>query len=278
MPENFDRSREILHQRNEQSRSFTIEVRGQKFDFLEIQSAEPSDTLLAHLPGFGEDVELYAEPMHILMGKSYCTLALKGYGETYSRESLAEALGQAIALSGKPNTILHGDSFGASVVYDLISDPAGREFLTRNNVRGAVLEAPFLDKEHLRSGARAIPDTILLRGSLMFDRIRGLKSLAPKQEGLVKLSPSEKKSILSEALREKTTEKSINVPVHIVLVQNESLSDNRKIMETIRRQTKNVSSSTVMSAGDNGHHIADNEYEPMWKKEKEAIDSFIKPL
>ena len=130
----------------EQRRTFSIEIKGQKFNFFEIQSAEPSDTLLAHLPGFGEDAEQYAEPMHISMGKSYCTLALKGYGETYSRESLAEALGQAIALSGKQNTILHGDSFGAGVVYDLISDPAGREFLTRNNVRGAILEPQFLDK------------------------------------------------------------------------------------------------------------------------------------
>ena len=112
----------------------------------------------------------------------------------------------------------------------------------------------------------------------MFDRIRGLKSLVPKQQRLVELSSSEKKSILSEALREKTTEKSIGVPVHIVLVQNESLSDNEKIMATIRSQAKNVSSSTVMSAGDNGHHIADKEYEPMWKKEKEVIAGFVKVL
>lgn len=288
MAQNFENSKKVLSEPafsdakntleflpGEQKRSFSIEVRGQKFDFLEIASAESSSTLLLHLPGFGEDAEQYAEPMHILMGKSYCTLALKGYGEAYSKESLVEALEQAIQLSGKQNTVLHGDSFGAAVVYDLISDPVGGEFLKRNNVVGAILETPFLDKEHLRAGARSIPDNILLRGSMLFDQVRGLRSLAP-QQGLVELSRFQKKSMLSEALRKKTAERKIEVPVHVVFSQNESLSDNGKIIQTLQSQAKEISSSVVMSANDNGHHIASDAYENMWRNEKEAADDFIR--
>ena len=213
--------------------------------------------------------------MHSVMGKSYCVLGLKGYGEAYSRESLMGALGQAIQSSGKQNTILHGDSFGAGVVYDLISDSTAREFLQRSNVVGAILETPFLDKEHLKSKARLLPNSILLRGSMLFDKVRNLKSLAPQQD-LVELSSSQKKSILIEALREKTTNKKIGVPVHLVFAENESLSDNKKILETLQSQAGKISFSTVMSEDDNGHHVKSNEYENMWRREKEVIEGFIK--
>jgi hypothetical protein len=264
-------------QHHEKMRSFEIEFEGQKFKFLEIQSAGSSDTLLVHLPGFGEDAEQYIVPMNILMGKSYCVLALKGYGETYSKESLMGALGQAIQLSGKQNTILHGDSFGAGVVYDLISDPDTGEFLKRNNVVGAILETPFLDKGHLHSKARLLPDKILLKGSMLFDKMRNLKSLAP-QQGIVELSTSQKKSMLGEALREKTTNKKIEVPVHVVFAEKESLSDNEKIMETLQSQAEKISSNTVMSAEDNGHHIENNAYESMWQEEKKVIDGFVESV
>jgi pimeloyl-ACP methyl ester carboxylesterase len=293
MPESSKHSREIFSgsgtseaknipesQLDEQGRRFEIEIRGQKFGFFEIQSVGPSNTLLVYFPGFGEDAEQYVKPMHVLMGKSYCTLALKGYGEAYSRESLVEALGQAIQLSGKQNTILQGNSFGAAVVYDLVSDPAGREFLKRNNVVGAILETPVLDKEHLHSRARLIPDNILTRGALLLDSMRSLnsmrslRSLAPAQ-GSVELSHSQKKSMIREALREKTADRQIEVPVHVVFTQNENLSDNGKIIQTLQSQAKKISSSTVMSADDNGHHVADDQYEYMWREEKKVIDGFV---
>ena len=233
--------------------------------------------MLIHLPGFGEDAEQYAEPMHVLMEKSYRTVALKRYGEVFSRELLVEALGQVIQSSGKQNTVFHGDSFGAAVVYDLISNPADREFLKRNNVVGAILEAPFLDKNHLKGKARLIPDEVLIRGSMLFDKVRNLRSLTPRQD-MVELSPSEKKSIIREALREKKGERKIEVPIHVVFVEDESLSDNEKIMKTLQSQGQEVSSITVMSADDNRHHIADGQYEDMWREEKEAIDVFVKPV
>src|SRR3989338_9795082 len=94
-PDTLDPKNDRESLSEEQKKEFTIESGGQKFDFLEIQSASPSNTLLVHLPGFGEDAEQYAKPMHILMGKSYCTLTLKGYGEAFSKEALVEALEQA---------------------------------------------------------------------------------------------------------------------------------------------------------------------------------------
>ena len=160
-------------------------------------------------------------------------------------------------------------------MYDLIGDPDGRVFLKENNVAGAVLEAPFLDKDHLRSNARSIPDNILIRGGLLFDKVRNLNSLNPGR-GLVQLSRAQKKNVLREALREKTTEKKIEIPIYVVLAENESLSDNEKIMETLKDQAMEMASTFVASADDNGHHIADNTYENMWGKEREAIEGFVK--
>jgi hypothetical protein len=281
MSETFEGSKyERFHpesQLDESVRRFSIEANGQTFDFIEIQSAEPSDTLLLHFPGFGEDAEQYANSMHFNMQKSFCTVALKGYGEIYSRTALVEALKQIIQSSGKHNIVFHGDSFGAGILYDLISDPINNSFITDNNIRGAILEAPFLDKRHLQSRTRMVPDAVIIRGGLLYDRIRNLNSLTPKREGLIELTPLQKKTVISEALRDKTTDKLIEIPIHVVFAQNEDLSDNQKIMATLKSQGKEISFSTVKSADDKiGHHIADNEYDQMWRKEKEAIEGFIK--
>ncbi|MFA6520671.1 MAG: alpha/beta hydrolase [Candidatus Paceibacterota bacterium] len=259
---------------SKKGRRFSVEVKGHKFDFIEFHSAEPSDTLILHFPGFGEDAEQYAESMNTLMGESYYTLALEGYGEKFSGEYLIEALEQALTLSGKHRVVFHGISFGAGVAYDLISNPVVRDFLKRNNVVGAILEAPVLDNRHLRRALRIAGEKTLMRAGMLFDKMRDLKSLAPKK-GLVKLSHSQKESMLSEALREKTTDRKIELPVYVVFSKDESISDNEKIRETLESQAKNMSFSIVASAEDNGHHIADDKYESMWKAEKEIIDGFV---
>jgi hypothetical protein len=291
MKERFEHSKKIFpesgipgaenipdSQPDKQKKEFEVESGGQKFDFIELQSAEPSNVLVLHFPGFAVDAEQYAESMHGSMEKSFCTIALKSYGEAYSRESIVEALGRAIQVSGKQNVILHGNSFGAAVVYDLISDPNGREFLRGNNVVGAVLETPVLDKEHLQSRIRLVPDRILVVGALGLDTIRDLRSFGPAILGLVKLSRSQKKSILLEALREKTAGREIDVPIHVVFTKNENISDNRKIMETLQSQAKEISSNTVMSADDMGHHVADDSYGDMWRSEEKAIEGFVKTV
>lgn len=264
-------------------RRFKIEFKGQKFDFVELESSEPSTTLLVHYPGFAEDAEQYAEYMHYSMGKSLCVLTLKGYGEVFSKESVMAVMEKAIQLISKRSVIFQGDSFGAAVVYDLISDPANTEFLKRNNVVSAILETPFLDKEHLQSRARLIPDKILMRASMLFDKMRSgrvLKSASGsgKRSGLVELSDSQKKSMLIEALREKTAERKIEMPVHVVFSQGESISDNNKITKTLQSQTKEISFSTFKSADDSSHNIADNALENMWGEEKKVIDGFVKPI
>ena len=262
-------------QLDEQRRDFEIEIKGQRFGFSEIQPAHPSDTLLVHLPGFGEDTKQYIEPMHNVMGKSHCTLALNGYGETYSKEQLISALEQAIQKSGKQHVILHGSSFGAGVAYDLISTG---EFVTRNKIVGAILETPFIDKKHLKSRVRSLPDSVLLRGSILFEKVRNLKSLAPSQEGLLALTSAQKRSIITEALREKTNNsgQKVTTPIHLIFVENESISDNEGIVETLQSQAESISFSTFPSADDNGHHIKQDAYEHMWLEEKRVKDEFTR--
>ena len=256
------------------ARRFAIEVRGSTFKFLELKAGKPSDVLLVHFPGFREDGPHYAVSMHRELGQVHDTLALDGYGETFSRELLVEALSRAIQQTGKQKIILHGTSFGSSVVYDLISDPVAKDFLKSAHVFGAILETPFLDKQHLKSRTRLLPDRSFMRGAEMLDRIIGnARSLGSQQEGSVDLPKSQQRSLLQEAIREKTVEgRTITIPIHVVLAENENLSDNAKIIKTLESQATEISTSTVKSAEESGHRIADEEYEPMWKKERAFMD------
>ena len=77
------------YRRSYPKKEFTIEIKGQKFEFVEFESAVPSDTLVVHFSGLQGDSIYYAQGMHVCLEEAFNTLALRDYGETYSRESAA---------------------------------------------------------------------------------------------------------------------------------------------------------------------------------------------
>jgi hypothetical protein len=235
-----------------------------------LKAENAATTLLVHFPGLGANAESYAKSVHDAMGRTYDTLSFLRYGETYAREALMGAIEQAIQSSDKDHTVLHGGSFGAAVIYDLISDPACREFLKRNNVIGAILETPILDKKHLRSAASKMPDRALINAAVLMNSARS----GNLGRELVELSSGERRSILQEALREKTENRKIETPVYAVFSENDNLGDNLKIRDTLQSQAEKMDSMAVASSDKMGHHVADDQYWPMWQKEKEVVRQF----
>ena len=248
-----------------QKKNFEIEIEKERFDFTLLPSAQPSHTLVIHFPGFTQDGEEYAEPMHYETGQSHTTLTFKEYGENYSKAVLTKAIEQALEVSDMRNQIivLHGTSFGSSVIYDLISDPEYKEFLDKIGVAGVIMETPVLDKSHLNAKYRSLPDDVLVSGAA---KLADLSAIRRENKPL-------DEARFTELLREKTIDKKITIPVHVVFAAHDRLVDNRKIADTLRNQSAEFTSQVVPSASSRaGHHVA--EYESTWNSEKKVIDDF----
>ncbi len=254
----------------EKVKKTSIEAGGEKFNFLELKPSQPSSILILNFPASTGTSEKYIEYMYASMGKDVSIISLEDYSEKYSRQHLVDAFEKLIMSTGeKQNIVLHGISFGSTVVYDLMSDPTMQDFIKKNNVVGAILETPVLDKNHLISKARFVPDEVIMRGI----RLRG------KMREFYDLNKSKDTShLFQEALRIKTTDRNIELPVHCIFALDEDLSDNEKITQTLQNQTKQVSFGFVRSETDKGHHIANDEYGRMWKEERKIISNFTENL
>ncbi len=241
---------------------FEIEVGREKFEFTLLPSIKPSDTLLFHFPGFMVDGEEYVEPMHYEMDQRFNTLTFKGYGEHYTKESLVQAIEQALQSEHMKNVVLHGSSFGSSVVYDLITDPQYQEFIEKNGIVGAILETPVLGKDHINRKFRILPTNVLIAGAV---RLAESRKENPRTLDVARFA---------EMLREKTEDKKISIPLHVVFAEHDTLLDNEKTMATLQQQAVDITSQVVESAkGNRGHQVAD--YEDMWHSEKEVVLNFV---
>ena len=244
-------------------RNFRIEKAERIFEFAEIQPTEPSNVLVLHFPGFGMDGIADAESIHVSMGQKYHTLALKGYGHIYSRDALVEAISSAIQITGQgKKVVLQGNSFGATIIYDLVSDQKTRDFLERNNIVGAILETPVLDRMHLAAKLKNLPDAMLVWGAQQIAQIRS---------GPIGRGKELDKHMLQEALRVKSGGK-IEIPIHVIFAQNESLANNEQTLVTLQKQAEKMSIDTVSSSPSNGHVIAN--YEAMRESEIAIVDRF----
>lgn len=249
-------------------RHFEVEVAGQMFDFIEWESDEPSDTLIVHLPSIRADGEEYTENMHYGMDRKFNALTLRDYGVGYARDRIIQAIGAAIERGGARAVVFHGTSFGASVVYDLISDPALQDFLQEHRVAGAILESPILDKNHLNSTFRLLPEAILVKGASRFAEMSAYVEAKVKRVERRDLT-----HLLAEVLREKTTDKRITLPVHAVFTDKESLADPEKTRRTLEAGSNKVSFTVVASASGRHGHQPQN-YLEMWRGEKDVIEQF----
>ncbi len=233
--------------------TFEVEGGGKQFKFVEIQPTEPSNVLIVHFPGLGKDGEKEAEAAHIGMGQRYSTMALKSYGREHSRDILVSAIKTAIGMRGAGKKIvLHGGSLGAAVVYDFIGDVQNHEFLRGNNVVGAILETPVLDREHLSPLLRKLPNSMLTSGATGF--VRSGNGMEDKGEKI-------DVDILKEALREKTVGKFIEIPTHVIFAERDSLADNDKTLATLRAQAKMLTHDSAESKASRGraaHMFADS--------------------
>ena len=229
---------------------FHIRGGDRDFELVEIKSPEFSDALLMCFPGFRIDGEKETEHVHAGMNRQYDTASIRGYGEMYSRDAVFAAITNAIQNIGPGRqVVLHGTSFGAGVIYDFITDPHNRDVL-RQYVAGVILETPVLDKRHLSSMLRQRSDVWLTESAHIFGRAFG---------DVQSHQSSSYDSMIPEALREKTQEKIITLPLHIVFAENDFLVDNEKTLTTLRQQAEGqeVTTETVPHRKGNRHKIAD---------------------
>jgi|GEM_PF-4624086 len=252
-----------------------IEAEGQTFSFVQMEASTPSNTWVLHLPGFNADGEEYSGSMYKSMDGAYNAIALKTYQEPFAYNNLKKAIEDAIRLSGGGDIVLHGNSFGSMIVYGLISNPSDQEFLQRNNIKGAILETPVLDKDHLNVKLRNVDDKALLSRANLFIA-SGVSKLSDNYAlggGAVRFQKNElNKQMVAEVLRRKTENSLISTPTYVIFAEDDMLIDNQLIQATLNTQVKNLSTLTIASKGRHRHHAAD--YDAMWKAEKIMVEKF----
>jgi hypothetical protein len=254
-----------------QRRTVEVGSGGKKFEFAAFHPERPSETALVLFPALAMDGSQDAEGLYHVLGQKYDTFAFKNYGEEYSRDSVREALFEVMRKVGRKHVVLHGASFGAGIIYDLISDPATSHDLEQAGVRGAILETPALDKNHFNRRFRSVPDPVLISGGMAMSRAISNVSrpgVAGHRAPGQKLTQSE----FAALLREKTVGRKVRVPVHVVFAEGDRLVDNRKTLQTLRSQCENISFETVPSTSRSLHHQID--YEAVWRKEPSVIERF----
>lgn len=257
-----------------QKRTIEVKIGDKEFEFVEFQSREPSNTAIVHFPAFAIDGEKDAENLHYVMEQRYATLALKDYGEEYSHDALKKALEKAVRESGKSNVVLHGASFGAGVIYDLISDASDPDFAEANNIRGAILETPALGKSHFNKRIRSVPDSILISGGRKFSKaVSHLSGPDSAVAGYREPGREMNQNMIAELFREKTAGRKIHIPIHVVFAEHDHLVDNDEVLKTVRSQSSEVSFQTVPSTAKSLRHQID--YENTWKQERAVIEGFV---
>ena len=263
----------ISDQPKAQKRIFEVESAGKTFEFVEFIAREPSDTLLLRLPAIGINAEEEAEGVHYSMEQKYNTLTLKEYGDEYSHDALKHAVEKAIRASGKRHAILHGTSFGAGVIYDLMSDPGDTDFAKSNNIKGAILETPALGKNAFNKRFRTVSDSILIASGVKISRMVSASGAGTGTVGYRKPGQELKPNIMAELFRQKTDGRKLHIPLHVVFAEDDHLIDNAKTLEILKSQCTDLSFETVPSTAKSLRHQID--YGRVWKKERAVIDRFI---
>ena len=262
---NLEQAVEITSPENKKE-TFMVEEGGQQFEFTFIPSSTPTELTLLHLPGLraGGGGGNNLIPIQRELDGVTNGLALSYYMEPYSKDNLRGAIQKALEIKAKGPVIMHGHSYGASLVYDLVSDDRGADFIKTNNIAGVILESPVIDKDNMSPRIRNFPDRIILAMS------GALSNFAPPPEGIAS-SKELDRQMMAEVLRLKTKGGKIDISVLVSFAEADKLIDRETSLKTLQELSSSISAQIYPSAqGEHGHQFKD--IGDVRSKEREFIE------
>ena len=247
---NLEEPVEITSPENKKE-TFMVEEGGQQFEFTFIPSSTTTELTLLHLPGLraGGGGGNNLIPIQRELDGVTNGLALGYYKEPYSKDNLRGAIQKALEIKAKGPVIMHGHSYGASLVYDLVSDDHGADFVKTNNIAGVILESPVIDKDNMSPRIRRFPDRIILAMS------GALSNFAPPPVG-IESSKELDRQMMAEVLRPKTARVKINVPVQVSFAKKDNLVNIETSLNTLQELSSSITVQIYPSAqGEHGHQF-----------------------